>query len=501
MEIFDSLLQGFATAVTLQNLLWCFVGCALGTAVGVLPGIGPAVAVAMLLPITAKVDITASMIFFAGIYYGAMYGGSTTSILLNTPGETASMVTAMEGNKMAKSGRAGAALATSAIGSFVAGTIGTVIVTLFAPTVADFAVKLGPPEYFLLMVLAFTTVSAVLGKSTLRGMTSLFAGLALGLIGMDQISGQARYTGGIPELLDGVEIVLVAVGLFAVAEVLYFALYEGRVIETRNRMSRVYMTARDWKRSVPAWLRATAIGSPFGCIPAGGTEIPTFLSYAVEKKLAKGEDRAEFGTSGAIEGVAGPEAANNATVTTAMIPLLTLGIPISSTTAILLGAFQNYGIQPGPAVVHEFGRAGVGADRLALHRQRDAAGAESADGRPLGQAAEDPQAPALRRYPDLCDRGSLRHAAKRVRPGAAVDHRRSSVSLMRRFDFPTAPVVVGMILGPLAEAQLRNAVSIGEGSAMIFLQRPMSATLMTCHRRRSAAAAAGRNADPEKDGR
>ncbi len=189
MDILNALLQGFATAISPANLLWALVGCALGTAVGVLPGIGPAVAVAMLLPITAKVDVTASMIFFAGIYYGAMYGGSTTSILLNTPGETASMVTALEGNKMAKSGRAGAALATSAIGSFVAGTIATVIVTLFAPYVAEFAVKLGPPEYFLLMVLAFTTVSAVLGQSPLRGMTSLFIGLAVGLVGMDQISG------------------------------------------------------------------------------------------------------------------------------------------------------------------------------------------------------------------------------------------------------------------------------------------------------------------------
>ncbi len=349
MDIFNALMTGFATAITPINLLWCLVGCALGTAVGVLPGIGPAVAVAMLLPITGKVDITASMIFFSGIYYGAMYGGSTTSILLNTPGETASMVTAMEGNKMAKSGRAGAALATAAIGSFVAGTIATVIVTLFAPFVAEFAVKLGPPEYFLLMLLAFTTVSAVLGKSTLRGMTALFVGLAAGCVGLDQISGQGRYTGGVPELLDGIEIVLVAVGLFAVAEVLYAVLYEGKVTEGQNKLSRVHMTKRDWKRSIPAWLRGTAIGTPFGCIPAGGTEIPTFLSYATEKKLAKDKEaKAEFGTTGAIEGVAGPEAANNATVTAALIPLLTLGIPTSNTTAILLGAFQNYGIQPGP---------------------------------------------------------------------------------------------------------------------------------------------------------
>src|SRR5437868_9960859 len=264
MDIFNALMHGFALAITPANLLRCLVGCVLGTAVGVLPGIGPAVAVAMLLPITAKVDITASMIFFAGIYYGAMYGGSTTSILLNTPGETASMVTAMEGNKMAKSGRAGAALATAAIGSFVAGTIATVIVTLFSPVVADFAVRLGPPEYFMLMVLAFTTVSAVLGKSALRGMTALLVGLAMGCIGLDQISGQPRYTLGVPELLDGVEIVLVAVGLFAVAEVLYAALYEGRVTETQNHLSKVYMTRRDWKRSIPAWLRGTAIGAPFG---------------------------------------------------------------------------------------------------------------------------------------------------------------------------------------------------------------------------------------------
>src|SRR6478736_3647273 len=254
MELWNQLLGGFATAGTPINLLWAFLGCVIGTGIGVLPGIGPAVTVAMLLPITSQVEPTASMIFFAGIYYGAMYGGSTTSILLNTPGEAGSMVTALEGNKMAKSGRAGAALATSAIGSFVAGTIATVLVTLFAPVVASYAVKLGPPEYFLLMVLAFTTVSAVLGKSTLRGMTALFIGLAVGCVGLDQISGQGRYTGGIPELLDGIEIVLVAVGLFAVAEVLYFAMCERREVETPNAMSKVYMTGAEWKRSIPAWL-------------------------------------------------------------------------------------------------------------------------------------------------------------------------------------------------------------------------------------------------------
>ena len=477
MDTFNLLLQGFGTALWLPNLLWALFGCALGTAVGVLPGIGPATTVAMLLPITAKVDITASMIFFAGIYYGAMYGGSTTSILLNTPGETASMVTAMEGNKMAKSGRAGQALATAAIGSFVAGTIATVVVTLFAPVVAEYAVKLGPPEYFLLMVLAFTTVSAVLGKSTVRGLAALFIGLAVGLIGMDQISGQPRYTGGKAEFLDGIEIVLVAVGLFAVAEVLHAVLFEGKIVETQNRLTRVHMDKRDWRRSIPAWLRGTAIGAPFGCIPAGGTEIPTFLSYATEKKLAKGEDAAEFGTKGAIEGVAGPEAANNATVTTALIPLLTLGIPTSNTTAILLGAFQNYGIQPGPqlfttsaalvwALVASLYIGNVMLLILNLPM--------------VGLWVKLLKIPKPQLYAGILIFATV----------GAYGMRQSSFDLfllyvigaigvvMRRFDFPTAPVVVGMILGPLAEAQLRNAMSIGEGKWSVFVERPVSIFLI-----------------------
>lgn len=477
MDTFNLLLQGFGTALSLTNLLWALFGCALGTAVGVLPGIGPATTVAMLLPITAKVDITASMIFFAGIYYGAMYGGSTTSILLNTPGETASMVTAMEGNKMAKSGRAGQALATAAIGSFVAGTIGTVVVTLFAPVVAEYAVKLGPPEYFLLMVLAFTTVSAVLGKSTVRGLAALFIGLAVGLIGMDQISGQPRYTGGKAEFLDGIEIVLVAVGLFAVAEVLHAVLFEGKIVETQNRLTRVHMDKRDWRRSIPAWLRGTAIGAPFGCIPAGGTEIPTFLSYATEKKLAKGEDQAEFGNQGAIEGVAGPEAANNATVTTALIPLLTLGIPTSNTTAILLGAFQNYGIQPGPqlfttsaalvwALVASLYIGNIMLLVLNLPM--------------VGLWVKLLRIPKPQLYAGILIFATV----------GAYGMRQSSFDLfllyvigaigvvMRRFDFPTAPVVVGMILGPLAEAQLRNAMSIGEGKWSVFVERPVSIFLI-----------------------
>ncbi len=475
IDLWNNLLQGFITAGTPINLLWALLGCTLGTAVGVLPGIGPATAVAMLLPITAKVDPTASMIFFAGIYYGAMYGGSTTSILLNTPGESGSMVTAMEGNKMAKNGRAGAALATAAIGSFVAGTIATIGVTLFAPVVAAYAIRLGPPEYFLLMVLAFTTVSAVLGKSMVRGIAALAAGLAIGLIGLDQISGQARYTAGVPELMDGIEVVLIAVGLFAVGEALYMVLYEGRTVETQNKLSKVHMTSAEWKRSWPAWLRATAIGFPFGTIPAGGSEIPTFLSYAAEKKLSK--HKAEFGTTGAIEGVAGPEAANNAAVTATLIPLLTLGIPTSNTTAILLGAFQNYGIQPGPQLF-DTNSALVWALIASLYIGNVMLLVLNL---PLvGLWVKLLKIPKPQLYA-----GILIFATVGV-----YGMRQSAFDLvllyvigllgvvMRRFDFPTAPVVVGMILGPLAEAQMRNALSIGEGRWTVFLQRPGSIALL-----------------------
>ena len=475
MDIWNQLMAGFATAATPLNLLWALVGCLVGTIVGVLPGIGPAVAVAMLLPITVKVEPTASMIFFAGIYYGAMYGGSTTSILLNTPGETGTMVTAMEGNKMAKSGRAGAALATSAIGSFVAGTIATVLVTLFAPIVAEYAVRLGPPEYFLLMVLAFTTVSAVLGKSMLRGLTALFIGLAVGLIGLDQITGQVRYTLGVPELLDGIEVVLVAVGLFAVAEALYNVLYEGRTVETQNALSKVYMTGSEWRRSWPAWLRGTALGFPFGTIPAGGTEIPTFLSYGVERKLSKHPE--EFGTVGAIEGVAGPEAANNAAVTATLVPLLTLGIPTSTTAAILLSAFQNYGIQPGPQLF-QTSAALVWALIASLYIGNVMLLILNL---PLvGLWVKLLRIPKAQLYAGILIFATV--GVYGMRQSAFDLVLLYAIGLlgvvMRRFDFPTAPVIVGMILGPLAEAQMRNALSIGEGKWSVFIERPMSVVLL-----------------------
>jgi putative tricarboxylic transport membrane protein len=474
-ELLANLGGGFAAAASPLNLLWAFVGCALGTAIGVLPGLGPAVTVAMLLPITSQVEPTASMIFFCGIYYGAMYGGSTTSILLNTPGETGTMVTALEGFKMAKNGRAGAALATSAIGSFVAGTLATVLVTLFAPIVAEFAVQLGAPEYFMLMVLAFITVSAVLGKSTLRGLTALFVGLAMGLVGLDQISGQVRYTMGVTELLDGVEVVLVAVGLFAVGETLYNALYEGRSEAALNTMGKVHMTGSEWRRSWPAWLRGTALGFPFGTIPAGGTEIPTFLSYATERKLSRHPE--EFGTTGAIEGVAGPEAANNSAVTGTLVPLLTLGIPTSVTAAILLSAFQNYGLQPGPQLFQTssalvwtlIASLYIGNVMLLVLNL------------PLvGLWVKLLKIPKAQLYAGILIFATVGVYAMRQSPLDLVFMYVVGLLgvVMRRYDFPTAPVIVGLILGPLAEAQFRNAVSMGEGSFAVFVQRPMSLALV-----------------------
>jgi putative tricarboxylic transport membrane protein len=475
MGTFDALLAGFSVALAPVNLLWGFVGVTLGTAVGVLPGVGPALTVAMLLPLTVKLEPTGALIMFAGIYYGAMYGGSTTTILLNTPGESASIATALEGNRMAKRGRAGPALATAAIGSFVAGSIATVLLTLLAPLVVELALKFGPAEYFALMVFAFVTVAAVLGGSTVRGLTALFVGLLLGLVGIDEQTGQMRFSFGVPELLDGIDVVVLAVGLFAVGEALYVAAYQSRMPETIERMSgSIWMSRDDWRRSWPAWLRATAIGFPFGTIPAGGSEIPTFLSYATEKKLSRHPE--EFG-QGAIEGVAGPEAANNAASTGVLVPLLTLGIPTSATAAILLAAFQNYGIQPGPLLFQTQGGLVWGliaslyvGNVLLLVLNLPLIGLwvkVLAIPRPLLYA------------------GILVFATL----GAYSLHQ-SVVDLitllvfgllgfvMRRFGFPVAPAVIGLILGPMAETQFRRALSISQGDLSVFVTQPISATLL-----------------------
>jgi putative tricarboxylic transport membrane protein len=475
MEVWNLLLQGFQVALTPVNLMWALVGVTFGTAVGVLPGIGPAVAIALLLPITSKIDPSGALIMFAGIYYGAMYGGSTTSILLNTPGESATIVTALEGNQMAKRGRAGPALCTAAVGSFVAGTIATLLLTLLAPQVVDIAVKFGPPEYFALMILAFTTVSAVLGDSTLRGLTALCIGLGIGLVGIENQSGQARFVFGVAQLADGIEVVTIAVGLFAVGETLYVASKMNRVVETVEKVKgSILMTTADWKRSWKPWLRGTAIGFPFGAMPAGGAEIPTFLSYATEKKLSKHPE--EFG-QGAIEGVAGPEAANNASSTGVMVPLLTLGLPTSATAAILLAAFQQYGLQPGP-LLFETNAALVwgliasfyvgNVMLLVLNLPL------------IGIWIKLLEVPRPQLYAGILVFATMGVYGMRQ---SAFDVFLLYVVgcmgfLMRRYGFPTAPVLVGMILGPLAEEQMRRSLSISQGDPWIFLQRPISGTIL-----------------------
>lgn len=312
-------MEGFASAFTLSNLAFGLLGTFLGTLVGVLPGIGPALAIALLLPITYTVSPASALIMFAAIYYGAMYGGSTTSILLNTPGESGSVITALEGNKMARRGEAGAALATAAIGSFVAGTIATGILAFTAPSIADLAIKVGAAEYVALMLVAFTTVSSLLGASQLRGFIALAIGLVLGLVGADLQSGLSRLTFGSDAALEGIETVPVIVSIFALGEALYIASRfkdEGwKIIPMKGK---ALMSRQDWKRSWKPWIRGTFLGFPLGVVPAGGSEVPTFLSYSIEKKLTKHPE--EFG-HGAIEGVAGPEAANNANAAGALVPL------------------------------------------------------------------------------------------------------------------------------------------------------------------------------------
>jgi putative tricarboxylic transport membrane protein len=475
VETLNSLMAGFAVALTPNNLLFGFLGVFLGTMVGVLPGIGPALTVALLLPVTFKVEPVSAFIMFAGIYYGAMYGGSTTSILLNTPGESASIITSLEGNKMARAGRGAAALATAAIGSFVAGSIATVLLTFFAPVAVNLALAFGAAEYFAVMILAFITVSAVLGGSPLRGIFALFIGVLLGLVGTDVLTGQSRFDLGLAELSDGIEVVIVVVGLFAVGETLYVAskFRSGQsIIRLRERAS---MTKEDWARSWKPWLRGTALGFPFGVMPAGGAEIPTFLSYALEKRLSKNPE--EFG-HGAIEGVAGPEAANNASAAGVLVPLLTLGLPTSATAAIMLAAFQSYGIQPGPLLFATNGALVWGLI------------ASLYIGNVLLLILNLPLAGVWVRLLEIPR--PLLYGGILVFASIGVYSLNNSVFdlallgiigilgyFMRRFDIPIAPAIVGMILGPKAEEQFRRAMGISQGDATVFLTRPISAVILT----------------------
>lgn len=468
MDSLNLLMDGFGSALTPTNLMYACLGVLLGTAVGVLPGIGPAMTVALLLPITYNVSPSSALIMFAGIYYGGMYGGSTTSILLNTPGESSSVITAIEGNKMAKAGRAAQALATAAIGSFVAGAIGTALLVLIGPTVADQVVKLGDPSYFAVMVLALIAVTAVLGRSKLRGFISLFLGLTIGLVGT--FTGQPRLTFGDPLLSDGVDIVVVAVAIFAIGEALWVAAHLRRRPLEIIPVGQPWMGKRDWSRSWRPWLRGTAFGFPFGAIPAGGAEIPTFLSYITERKLTKRPE--EFGR-GAIEGVAGPEAANNASASGTLVPLLALGLPTTATAAIILAAMQGYGLQPGPQLFETeptlvwtmIASLFIGNALLLVLNLPMA---------PLW--AKLLQIPRHYLYAGILFFASL---------GAySVNFQWFDLMLllllgllglgMRRFGIPVLPLIIGVILGPRLELYLGRALQIDEGDWSALVGEPVA---------------------------
>jgi putative tricarboxylic transport membrane protein len=475
VDTLASLAQGFAIALTPQNLLYALIGVTLGTAIGVLPGIGPALTISLLLPVTSKVEPTSAFIMFAGIYYGGMYGGSTTSILVNTPGETATVVTAIEGHQMARRGRAGAALACAANGSFIAGNLATIGLMLFAPLLVGVALRFGPAEYFALMVLAFTTVTALIGRSLPKAMFSLFLGLAIGLVGIDLQTGQARYTLGVAELLDGIEVVNVAVGLFAVAEVLWIASRpKATTDEVTSMRGPAAMTRADWARSWRPWLRGSALGFSIGSLPAGGAEIPTFLSYTVERRLSR--HQTEWG-QGAIEGVAGPEAANNAAAGGALMPLLTLGLPTSATAAIMLAAFQQYGLQPGP---------------LLFQGSRDLVWGLIASLYIGNLMLLVLNLPLIRLWVKLLEiprpllyTGILVFATLGVwsLSNSVVDLVTMYVIgvlgfAMRRLDFPIAPTILGLVLGPRIEQEFRRALAISQGDPTTFITRPISAAIL-----------------------
>ena len=466
-------LAGFSASLTLTNLLFGLLGTVLGTLVGVLPGIGPALAISLLLPVTLMVEPTAALIMFAAIYYGAMYGGSTTSILLNTPGESGSVMTAIEGNKMARRGRAGAALATAAIGSFLAGAIATALLALGAPLLARLGLLLTPPDYLALIVVAFGTVGAVMGRSPLRGMISLSVGLVIALVGIDSQSGVSRLTFGNMYAADGIETIVVIVSLFAVGEVLYVA-FRGRFSEGQmNDFKGVaFLSKDDWKRSWKPWLRGTAIGFPTGVLPAGGSELPTFLSYTLERKLSK--NKGEFG-NGAIEGVAGPEAANNANAGGALVPLLALGLPTSGTAAVILASFQMYNINPGPMLFTEqpvlvwtliaslfIGNLLLLVINLPL----------------VGVWAKLLKIPGPYLYAGIIlfavvGAYALNNFVFDLWMALAIG---ILGLLFRRYGYPITPLILGSILGPMAEVQFRRTLQISYGDYSALVSTPFAIT-------------------------
>ncbi len=475
MELIANLHLGFTTAFTGANLLYCLAGVFLGTLIGVLPGLGPTATIAMLLPITFTLPPISALIMLAGIYYGSQYGGSTTSILVNVPGEAASVVTTLDGYQMARQGRAGVALATAAIASFFAGTVATLFLALFAPPLAELALKFGPADYFSLMVLGLIAAVVLAQGSLLHAVGMVVLGLLLGLVGTDVNSGMERFTFDIPELADGVGFVVVAMGMFGLGEIIRNLENEKLRSEIVTKIASLMPTKEDWKRMMWPILRGTVLGSALGILPGSGSILGSFAAYSLEKKVSK--NSAEFG-KGAIEGVAAPESANNAGAQTSFIPLLTLGIPSNPVMALMIGAMIIQGIQPGPAVINEqpalfwgiivsmwIGNFFLVILNLPL----------------IGMWVRIIMVPYRFLFPAIlvfCAIGvfSLKNVEFDIYFMALFG---VLGYIFTKLDCEPAPMLLAFILGPLMEQYLRRAMLLSRGDPTVFFRRPISATLLT----------------------
>ncbi len=470
MELFHNLIFGFGVAFSLQNLLYCFIGVMVGTLIGVLPGIGPMATIAMLLPLTYNIPPVAAMIMLAGIYYGAMYGGSTTSILVNLPGETASVITCIDGYQMARQGRAGAALAIAAIGSFFAGTVCTLIVAMFGPPLANMALEFGSAEYFSLMLMGLVTAAVLAQGDMLKSLAMVVLGLLLGIVGSDVDSGIKRFCFGFYELADGIGFVIIAVGVFAVGEIINnLSDPEERVVFT-SKVGSLYPTRQDMKQAIAPILRGTGLGAFLGILPGTTPSIATFASYMIEKKIAK--DPSRFG-HGAIEGVAAPEAANNADAQCKFIPMLTLGIPASGTMALMLGALMINGITPGPGVMTQkpdlfwglIASMWIGNLMLVILNL------------PLiGMWVSLLKVPYRLLFPAIMVFSAIGIYSTNT---ASFDVYLAAIFgilgiAWRLLGCSPVPMLLGFVLGPMVEENLRRALQVSEGDPTVFIERPIS---------------------------
>ena len=474
MDTVQLLGEGFLGALTLQNLLWVLFGCLLGTAVGVMPGLGSSMAVALLLPITFALEPTAAFIMFAGVYFGGLFGDSTMGILMNTPGQASAIASTFEGHKMALDGRATQALATAAIGAFIGGFVASIAVVFLAPVLADFSTQFGPAEFFALAVFAFAATSTVVTDNTVKGLASLFLGLGIAVIGIDGVSGAPRFTLGSPYLFDGVSLVTVTVAILALGEVIFVASLarHGGGLKLIRPKGSPWLSRRAMREAAPAWARGTAIGLPFGIVQAGGSEIPTFLAYGLEKRLDARRKSPKFG-KGAIRGLAAPEAAGNSTTGMAMGALLSLGLPISATAAIMLAAFRQYGLQPGPllferspelvwSLLASFFIAMVVL--LILNLPFAALWA---------RLLLIPKPYLYAGITMLCAMGIYASSGS-VFDLLMVLGIGVLGFIMRAHDFPLAPLIIGMVLGPLAETSLRDAAMSADGDFTVLVQSPIA---------------------------